>query len=102
MEEIGFKPPPEDEWPPLYEDLPYEAQEAMRLFYSLPPKVDGMAGYLGRDLSCLDMMFNVYDVPIASRATILNILLYLISRSVKSESDKIQQENNKRDSKSNG
>jgi hypothetical protein len=97
LEEAGFAPPPEDEWPPLYHELPYEAQEAMRLFYILPVKIDGMAGYTGKDLSVLDTFFTVYEVPVESRKCILDLLIMIINKSVHSAHEKAKAEAKKRD-----
>lgn len=96
LEEAGFKPPPEEEWPPLYDELPYEAQEAIRLSYVLPPIIDGMAGYLGRDLNVLPLFFDVYEVPLSSRKIILELLLIIINKSVNSAQDKAKAEAKKR------
>jgi hypothetical protein len=97
LEEAGFAPPPQEEWPPLYEDLPYEAQEALRLSYVLPPIIDGMAGYLGRDLNTLPLFFEVYEIPVESRKVILELLLLIINKSVTSAQDKMKAEQKKRD-----
>jgi len=87
--EAGFSPPPEDEWPPLMVDLPYEAQEALRIFYILPPLVAGMGGYMGRDLSPIPILFKLYEVPKKSRRVVLDIILFLIGRSVTTANEKI-------------
>lgn len=97
LEEAGFAPPPVDEWPPLYEEFPYEAQEAMRLFYLLPAKIDGMAGYTGKDLSVLSTFFDVYEVPIESRKCILDLLILIINKSVHSAHEKMKAEQKKRE-----
>lgn len=97
LEEAGFAPPPEEEWPPLYEELPYEAQEALRLLYVLPPVIDGMAGYLGRDIKCLPIFFDIYEIPIESRRIILDLLLFMINKSVMSAQDKMKAEQKKRE-----
>lgn len=96
LEEAGFPLPPEEEWPPLYDDLPYEAQEGLRLFYILPAKVDGMAGYTGRDLSCLGLFFDIYEVPTESRKIITDIILLLISESLQTMAKKIEASRNKK------
>ncbi len=90
LEDSGFAIPPEEEWPPLYNELPYEAQEAIRLFYVLPNKIDGMAGYTGKDLSCLGTFFEVYEVPVESRKIILEVLLLIINKSVQTASEKMK------------
>ncbi len=90
LAEAGFNPPPEEEWPPLYEDLPYEAQEALRMFYILPSKIDGMAGYTGKELSCLETFYNIYEVPRASRKTITDILMHVINESIKTSAEKMK------------
>lgn len=95
LEEAGFKPPPEEKWPPLYEELPYEAQEALRIFYVLPNKIDGMAGYTGKDLSALETIFSIYEVPVDSRKTIFNIVLFFINNSIESAVNKVKKEQKK-------
>lgn len=81
LEAIGQAPPPE-RWPPKYEDLPYEAQEALRLFNSLPTRVSGMAGYTGKDLGPLEVFFNIYEVPEESKRVVLDLISYIINVTV--------------------
>lgn len=88
LEAAGFTAPPEDEWPPLYEDLPYEVQEAMRLFYLLPIKIDGMAGYTGKDLTVLSTFMDIYEVEHSIRKFVLELILFLNNRSLKTAAEK--------------
>jgi hypothetical protein len=88
LEEAGFTLPPEDTWPPLYHELPYEAQEAIRLFYILPNKIDGMAGYTGKELASYTMFCDIFEVPGESRKIILEIILHLINKSIESVNKK--------------
>jgi hypothetical protein len=85
----------------LYEELPYEGQEALRLFNILPPIIDGMAGYVGKDLNTLPIFFDVYEVPVESRKLILELILIMINKSVSSAHEKSKAEAKKR-SKQNG
>jgi hypothetical protein len=89
LEEAGFTVPPEEEWPPLMEELPYEAHEAFRLFSILPIMVAGMGGYIGKDITCLPALFDIYKVEEESRRTVTDIILVLINESVEDSNKKI-------------
>jgi hypothetical protein len=75
-EELKLLPPP----PPSFVDFPYELQEAFRLYNTLPNKIDGMAGFTGKDLSILPTLFEIYAVPRYAYVTILEFILYLTNK----------------------
>jgi len=99
LEAIG-QAPPEEKWPPRYEDLPYEAQEALRIFYILPNRVSGSAGFVGKDLSAIESIFNIYEVPFESRREVFSIITHLINKTVESASKKLEAERKRASAKS--
>lgn len=82
-EEMGWEPD-EEEMPLEVQDLSYEAQQALRLFSSLPDKIEGMNGlWLGKDFSGLDTIMNIYGIEEYDRLEIFNLLHVCISEASK-------------------
>lgn len=75
-EELALLPPP----PPSFVDFPYELQEAFRLYNVLPSKIDGMAGFTGKDLAVLPTLFEIYSVPKYSHIIILEFIIYMTNK----------------------
>ena len=62
MDQLG-KEVKEDEVPVEISDLPLSFQTYIAVFSYLPDKWDGMSGtYLGKDLSPLDTILDIFDV----------------------------------------
>ena len=62
MDQLG-KEVQEDEVPKDLEDLPLSFQSFIAVFSYLPDKYDGMSGtYLGKDLSPLDTILDIFEV----------------------------------------
>jgi hypothetical protein len=71
--------PVENEIPPEMEEFPFELQEAFKVFFRLPDRYDSMSGtILGKDLSVLGSLFDIYNVLDRETAldyiTVMNIV----------------------------
>jgi hypothetical protein len=60
-ESLGNEPIPE-EIPPAFSDLSNQSQNAMEIFMYLKDDWNSMGGYLGKDLSNLEMLFKVFCI----------------------------------------
>lgn len=55
--------PIEEETPLTIDELPYNCQVAIKVFYHCPDNWDGMSGtYLGKRIECLPFLYNLYEV----------------------------------------
>ena len=90
MDQLGTEPDPE-KVPVEVQDLPLSFQAFMQVFAYLPDRWDGMSGtYLGKDLSPLDTILDIFEVR--DKRLALQAIHVL-------ETKKIKQVNSKRKSK---
>ena len=80
-EQMGYTIDP-SKAPPRIEDLPEEVSIAFELYSYFPDKVDGMAGYLGKDFSLFGTLMSVYEISKNIQAVVLEILVWMNQRAV--------------------
>ena len=61
-ESLGSDPDP-DEIPPSFGELSHQVQDIMEIFMYLKDDWGSMGGYLGKDLSILPQLLEMYEVP---------------------------------------
>jgi len=94
-EQMGIEPDP-NEIPLDLNDLSYEAQLAIKIFNSLPDKVEGMSGsWLGKDYAGLGILFDIYEVE--NRQEVFELMALLTH-----ETDTHYRQQQKQKSKSKG
>ncbi len=76
--------PLDDEIPIEIEDLPYEVQQAWKIFDLLPDRFDSFSGnYYGKDLSSLLNYFSLFDIiEKISIVTIIQIFDFYESKEI--------------------
>jgi len=71
---MGYEPE-EDKIPIDFDDLHFEVQEAMLLYYKLQDQWDGFGGnYLGKNYSGLIDMFTINDIPREDWKTMFDLI----------------------------
>lgn len=94
-EQIGIEPDP-DEIPLDFNDLSYDAQLALKVFNSLPDRIEGMSGsWLGKDYSGLAVLLDIYEVD--NRQEVFELMMILTN-----ETDTHYKQQQKQKSKSKG
>jgi hypothetical protein len=83
--------------PPEIEDFPNSIHTSMNIFNSLGDRVYGDVGYTGKDYTNLNLFFDVYKVQPYEKDWIMELILFLESRTIeesqrrlKAEMDKIK------------
>ena len=83
--------------PPEMDDFPESITTALNIFHSLGVRVQSDIGYIGRDYTNLDILYDTYYVEEHEKDWIFELLLFLDSRAIeesqkrmKSEMDKIK------------
>jgi hypothetical protein len=76
--------------------LPYEAQEALRIYSLLPHDIAGMGVYNGKKLELIKTFFEIYEVPYASQRPVFDLILYFINRSINQANEEVLKEQEKR------
>lgn len=100
-EAMNLEPDPE-QIPPEYEDFHTETHDAFEIFEMLPDRWDGMSGtYLGKDLSVLDLCFNLLQIEKEEQLLIFRILLRIQNININIVNNKIAAKA-KKGSKNNG
>jgi hypothetical protein len=91
-EEIDWERCPED-----LGDFPESVIDAMNIFHSLGNKIYPEIGYIGKDFSNRDILFDLYNVKPHQEDWIMELLLFLegetvneAQRKLKAEYDKIK------------
>ena len=80
MCEVMGSAPNEDEIPVELDDFPDEVQTAFQVYQVLQDHWEGMSGtYMGKNLTGLGEVFEVYEVPKTDRKMILEFI-HLIDR----------------------
>jgi len=75
-------------------DFPSEVQDSIFIFDQLPDKVDGMAGvYLGKDLACLSVLYDIYEVQ--ERKIVTFFLMRLIHLQTKITNKRFEEQRKK-------
>jgi hypothetical protein len=76
------------------DDFPVEVQDAIFIFELLPDKFDGMAGvYLGKDLSCLSALYDIYEI--GERKIVTFFLMKLIGMQTKHFNKQLEEQRKK-------
>ena len=83
--------------PPDVEDFPDSILDALNIFHSLGNKVYPEIGYIGKDFSNRDVLFELYSIKDYQKDWIMELLLFLenetvneAQRQLKAEYDKIK------------
>jgi hypothetical protein len=68
--------------PPELSDFPDSVVDALNIFYSLGNKVYPEIGYIGKDFSNRDILFELYDIKDHHKDWTMELLLFLESETV--------------------
>ncbi len=80
MCEMMGNDPIEDQIPVELEDLPAEVQTALEIYSILQDQVDSIAGkYEGKNLSNIQQIFDIWEIPKVEHKLMLNLLLIIDS-----------------------
>jgi len=94
-------PPVESQIPVEFDDFPVEVQTSFELYQVLQDVWEGMSGtYMGKNMSGIDDLFNIYQVPQDEKRFILELIAIIDSERVKQLSEKRKQEEAVKSSKS--
>jgi len=94
-------PPVESQIPVEFDDFPVEVQTSFELYQVLQDVWEGMSGtYMGKNMSGIDDLFNIYQVPQDEKRFILELIALIDSERMKQLSDKRKQEEAVKSSKS--
>lgn len=79
-EEIDF-----EKMPPSFAELPWYVKDAIEIFNSLPDTYTSAMSplYVGKDISCLDTLFDLYSIDSDSRLLAFKVIRFLDSRAKK-------------------
>ena len=78
--------------PPEIEDFPESIIRALNIFESLGVRVYPDVGYVGRDYTNLDLLYNVYFVEKHEEDWIFELLLFLDSRAIQESQKRMKAE----------
>ncbi len=78
--------------PPEIEDFPESIIRALNIFESLGVRVYPDVGYVGRDYTNLDLLYNVYFVEKHQKDWIFELLLFLDSRAIQESQKRMKAE----------
>jgi hypothetical protein len=87
------KEPDLDEIPPDIEDFPEIAIQAMNIFGSLGDRIYPDIGYMGKDFTNLNQYIEIYGIK--DKELLLEILIYLESRAIKTSQEHLKRERDK-------
>jgi|TARA_B110000858_G_scaffold88556_1_gene102215 hypothetical protein len=84
--------------PPDWDDFPASVETAMSIFNSLGDKIYPEIGYVGKDFTTLELLYNFYEINLrVEKEWIFELLLHLESdtiaksqRQIKAEYDKMK------------
>jgi|TARA_B110000858_G_scaffold120521_1_gene137616 hypothetical protein len=79
--------------PPEIEDFPESTLTALNIFYSLGDRVYPDVGYIGKDFTTLNLLFNLYYIKHrAEKDWITELVLWLDSQTIKKSQDQLKSE----------
>ena len=82
-----------DRIPPEYEDFPESIHQALNIYNSLGNRIYPDVGYIGKDFTNLDLLFNLNKIKTPSQIDWqMELLLFLDSRSVTESQKAIKNE----------
>jgi len=89
-----------DRCPPEIEDFPDSIHNAMNIFNSLGDRIYGDVGYIGKDFTNLNLLFDLYKIKTTpEKDWILEVMLFLETRAIKESQQQIKSEIEKMKSK---
>lgn len=101
MCEMMGEEPTEEGSPLEFDDFPVEVQNAFELYQVLQDVWEGMSGtYMGKNMSGVDDLFNIYQVPQEEKRFVLELIALIDSERMKTLSEKRKQEDSLKSSKS--
>lgn len=98
-EQLGEEPD-YSKLPVDWSDLPYQVQEAINLYSKLGDKIVPDIGFLGKDYSNIETLFNIYEIE--NRSLVMDILLWMDARNIKKSQDSLKQQRDKIKNKKGG
>ena len=78
--------------PPEIEDFPTSILTALNIFESLGIRVYPDVGYVGRDYTNLNLLYDLYNVEKHQEDWIFELLLFLDSRAIEESQQKLKAE----------
>ena len=84
-----------DRCPPDTEDFPESVLTAINIFNSLGDRVYGDVGYVGKDLTNLDFLLDLYAVQDHEKDWAFELLIFLDRRAIKASQKHIKAEYDK-------
>lgn len=81
--------------PPELSDFPESIIDALNIFHSLGNKVYPDIGYVGKDYTNLDILFELYKVKSYQKDWIMDLLLFLESETVNESQRQLKAEYDK-------
>jgi len=84
--------PDYDEIPPDFNELTHQAQDAMEIFMYLKDDWSSMGGYLGKDLSSLSEILEIFEIPKSDWLLYFEILQVIITEQTAYINKKIKAE----------
>ena len=101
MCEMMGTPATDSEIPVEFDDFPPEVQNAFELYQVLQDVWEGMSGtYMGKNMSGVDDLFNIYQVPQDEKRFVLELIALIDSERMSQLSAKRKQEDSLKSSKS--
>jgi len=81
--------------PPELSDFPDSAIDALNIFHSLGNKVYPEIGYVGKDFTNRDILFELYKIESYQKDWIMDLLLFLESETVNESQRQLKAEYDK-------
>lgn len=90
--DLGVEPPGLDEMPLAIEDFPSIVHTAFDIFNQLPdeyiPRMDAPPFYSGKNLECLEMMFNLHYISSVEEKRLLIELINILDLQARKDLNK--------------
>lgn len=82
--QLGDEPDP-DKLPPSFEDFPSYVHSAFEIYNALPDNYNGghLSFFCGKDYSCIDTLFELYEIPKEDRLDTFRVVQLLNNREKK-------------------
>ena len=81
-----------DRCPPEVDDFPDSVIAALNIFSSLGSRIYPEVGYIGRDYTNLNLLYDLYNVEKHQEDWIFELLLFLDSRAIEESQQKLKAE----------
>ena len=81
-----------DRCPPEVDDFPDSVIAALNIFSSLGSRIYPEVGYIGRDYTNLNLLYNLYNIENHQEDWIFELLLFLDSRAIEESQQKLKAE----------